>query len=220
MKKLFIVSTVILFSLSVSCTKTDIIGGHIILDNMTKDTLPGVTIGIYQKKDSLEGTGTDWTWKNLKLLQESTSDENGYFEFEVDHNILAGELFILMAQPTDTLTENSKYCNTGLRRIDYGKRSEVILTYGINNWIKLENFETSILSVNANGKFVETHILPGKAYDIAIYKNPETHIASHEKILVGKTTLYVPKILPQKSDKVIWERPKYEIVIDNFALEK
>jgi len=219
MNKLFIVATVILFLLSVSCTKTDIIGGHVILDNMTKDTLPGVTVGIYQKVGGLERMGTDWTWKNLKLLQETTSDENGYFDFEVDHNILSGELFILMAQPTDTLTENSKYCNTGLHSIDYGRKSEVILTYGINNWIKLENFDPSVYSVKANDKYVETHILPGKAYDFTVFKNTATNPSDNEKILIGKTTRYLPKILPQKSEKVIWERPKYEIVIDKNELE-
>lgn len=208
----------ILFALSTSlffaCEKTYTIGGYATTNGNTPDTIPGLAIGLYK----YNGEGYDEeTWSGWQLLEETITDEDGFFTMTFDEGINISGARFFIKQATDTNQVHAKYSNSSIniRFTDYSKTKNLAkFAPSANYWFVFSNFdfETNLLRVAPDPS---SKLLPGKTYTLKVYKRT----GDGQQELLGEVEKYFPIVLPVKSDKVEWDTPLVFIVIDKNELK-
>lgn len=194
-----------------SCQKTTTIGGYAVTFNHPSDTIGGLKIGLYKSKT---GRNIESVWTDFELLAETFTDEKGHFILTFDEDFEIAGAHFLIHQANDTSQVLSSFSNSYSpnRYADYSLNNNrlllepsVVYRFSFINF----DFDTNLISVVSN-QHINHGFYPGFTYSLNIYKR----ISIEQEELLGKLDMYFPKALPVSSEKVIWERPVMEIVID------
>jgi hypothetical protein len=206
-----------LISFFTSCENTASIGGYAVTFNQSPDTIPGLSIGLYK---SINGSNAESIWTDFELIAEAVTDERGYFTMSFDEDIQVAGAHFFVRQTTDTALICSSYINSfsaNKRTTDYSLSNNraqfepsVMYRFVFENF----DFDTNLISI-VSDQHQNIGYYPGTTYKLKVFKR----IGISQEELLGEVEKYFPIVLPVKSDKIIWDRPLVEIIIDKNELK-